>query len=159
VTGSILDLLTDGCVEEGEKFKGRFTLKDFFKVSLLQFLSFKLPSQLSYHQQSYVVPHNMTASFLRAEQVIWLTLLEMMGGASVGTLTNTRPLISGLSSTSKKLEFESRPCHALTSSFGSVDPLIRNIVLRFDAVGAAEVPMEVRHWKNPQFKVSASSIQ
>ena len=35
VTGSILELLTDGCVVEGEKFKGRFTLRDFFQVTFL----------------------------------------------------------------------------------------------------------------------------
>ena len=100
----------------------------------------------------------MSASILRAEQVIWLTLLELMGGESVGTLTNTRPLISGVSRISKKLEFESSPCLDLASSFGSVDPLIRNIAQRFGSVGAAEVPMEVRHWKNPKFKVCMSSI-
>ena len=101
----------------------------------------------------------MTASSLRAEQVIWLTLLEMMGGAAVGTLTNTRPLISGMSSTSRRLEFAPSPSLGLSSSFGAVEPLIRNLAISFRHVGVAEVPTEVRHWKNPQFKVCTSSIE
>jgi hypothetical protein len=40
VTGTILELLNDGSVDAGEKFKSRFTLKDFFEVSFLRFSSF-----------------------------------------------------------------------------------------------------------------------
>jgi hypothetical protein len=40
VTGSILELLVDGCVVEGEKLKTRFNLKDFFKVTFPLFLMF-----------------------------------------------------------------------------------------------------------------------
>lgn len=95
----------------------------------------------------------MSPFVLRAEQVMWLTLLELMGGASAGALTNAIPLISGMSPTSNKLEFQSSKCLALTSSFASVDPVVTNLVMGFSPVGITDVPMEVVHWKNPKFQV------
>lgn len=39
VTGSILQLLTPGCVEKAETYRGKFGLKEFFKVTFLWFSS------------------------------------------------------------------------------------------------------------------------
>ena len=100
-----------------------------------------------------MIPQNITPSILHAEQVLWLTLVEMMGGGSVGSLTNSVHLITGISDKSKKLEFESSPSLALTSSFGSVNPVIANLVMKFSFLGEKEVPIEVRHWKSPWMKV------
>jgi hypothetical protein len=100
-----------------------------------------------------VIPENITPSILRAEQVLWLTLVEMMGGGSVGSLTNSIHLITGMSDSSKKLEFESSASLAMTSSFGSVDPVIANLIMKFSFLGEKEVPLEVWHWKSPWMKV------
>ena len=40
VTGSILELLTDDFVDEGERFKMRFTLREFLEVTFPCFSSF-----------------------------------------------------------------------------------------------------------------------
>lgn len=40
VTGSILELLNEKFTKECEKYKPRYTLKEFFKVILLQFSTF-----------------------------------------------------------------------------------------------------------------------
>jgi hypothetical protein len=49
--------------------------------------------------------------------------------------------------------FESSPSHALTSSFGSIDPVLTNTIIQFSHLKQTEVPIQVLHWKNSQFEV------
>ena len=76
-----------------------------------------------------------------------------MGGKVAEPLTNSVGLINGLSDVSNKLSFDLCQPRPLLS-FGSVDPALVDIIVNFDAMGGEmAVPIDIRHWRNPNFKV------
>ena len=157
VTGSILDLLSEGFIEKKEKRKAHWRIRDFLKVFL--FYSILLFIKLNHdYQTCHSIPKNMTPSILRAEQITWLTLVDMMGGSFVKCLSNSVTLITGISDTLNKLEF-SLSTNYMNTSFDSIDPVMTDIICKFSDVGEAEIPVDIQHWKNPDFQVCTSRIK
>lgn len=103
----------------------------------------------------------MTPSILRAEQVIWLTLVDMMGGPVVKPLTSSVMLINGLE-TSNTLKYDLDDKEASTKlSLGRIGSFsMADIFIKACATSSCEtkLQMELKRWKNPDFKVCIDEL-
>ena len=88
----------------------------------------------------------MTNSILSAKRAIWLRLLDILGG-HVQPSINSADLFTGSSNTLDRLN----------SNLDDEEALI-GVVAKFPLGGEAEIPTELRCWKNPDFKVCMATF-
>jgi hypothetical protein len=159
ITGSILDLLSEGFIYKHEKGKTRWGICEFLKVLVPFLITYSVEVNCACNQSCHIVPKNMTPSILRAEQDVWLTLVDIMGG---DVNNNDIPLPHFLSLVNRdpnSLEYNLHDEEASTSSLGSVGFSATGVMAKVSAVKDMEIPVELRRWKNPDFKVCTNSTE
>lgn len=88
----------------------------------------------------------MTNSVLSAERALWLSLISILAGHAQ-PLNNFPNPSTGSSMAPHRLDFELDGEEGLSGALATPP-----------SVGEVEIPVELRHWRNPDFKVGTAVL-